>query len=410
MRMLRPILASATVATLMATALTLGRPASSQSADFTLHEWGTFTSVSGSDGVLLPGLEVEEEELPYFVHAHEAMGGNAVGKGWLRPLHNVTIKMETPVVYFYAEDGFKAHVDVRFRGGSISQWFPQRSSGETPPGYRTVETENGGITFTGGDIDFAQGYDGAIAWDVEVLPPGDQRPSLYFNGDETLTWTYPRQTDANVLQAADGTREKYLFYRGLGNFELPVRFTMQGDTLLRIENRSDFRIPQLIVFDHSHPPEAMVRHHLVGALDGGEVREVDLAHLSLQAATSAQPAAPWLDLVYETMAGALVEAGLFRKEADAMVQTWWRSYFQMPGLRVFWIVPTEFTDDVLPLEVDPAPARRVRVLVGRSEILSPAFERRLGDDFGHADNPWEGDRFFKAYEARLAMLEGQATE
>ena len=28
--------------------------------DFTLHEWGTFTSVSGSDGVLLPGLEREE--------------------------------------------------------------------------------------------------------------------------------------------------------------------------------------------------------------------------------------------------------------------------------------------------------------------------------------------------------------
>ena len=29
------------------------------SAGFTLHEWGTFTSISGSDGVLLPGLERE---------------------------------------------------------------------------------------------------------------------------------------------------------------------------------------------------------------------------------------------------------------------------------------------------------------------------------------------------------------
>jgi len=40
---------------------------------FELHEWGTFTTVSGSDGSFLTGLHVEEEELPSFVYSHVGM-------------------------------------------------------------------------------------------------------------------------------------------------------------------------------------------------------------------------------------------------------------------------------------------------------------------------------------------------
>ncbi len=47
--------------------------------DFTLHEWGTFTSVSGSDGVLLPGLQGEEERLPGFVFQHDGMSPKPKG-------------------------------------------------------------------------------------------------------------------------------------------------------------------------------------------------------------------------------------------------------------------------------------------------------------------------------------------
>ena len=135
------------------------------SAGFTLHEWGTFTSISGSDGVLLPGLEREEEALPAFVQSHEGMASQSQlsfgGKGWLRPLHNVTIKMETPVIYFYTSQPFAAHVHVGFNGGSISQWFPARSGGETPPS-RFTNAQGAPI---GGDIDFAKGFQGDIQWD-----------------------------------------------------------------------------------------------------------------------------------------------------------------------------------------------------------------------------------------------------
>ena len=34
-----------------------------------VHEWGTFTSMQGSDGITLEGLHWEEEALPRFVHS-----------------------------------------------------------------------------------------------------------------------------------------------------------------------------------------------------------------------------------------------------------------------------------------------------------------------------------------------------
>ena len=44
------------------------------SPDYQLHEWGTFTTVSGSDGVLLSGLDREEEFLPPLRQAVERIG------------------------------------------------------------------------------------------------------------------------------------------------------------------------------------------------------------------------------------------------------------------------------------------------------------------------------------------------
>ena len=96
------------------------------------------------------------------------------------------------------------------------------------------------------------------------------------------------------------------------------------------------------------------------------------------------------------------------KEADAMLQTWWDSYFLRPGIRVFWGVPRGYVDKVLPLTVSPPPAKTERVIVGRSEILTPAFERRMLNTFASVvegyDNALQSDRFFPAYSARVAQL------
>src|SRR2546425_9711650 len=82
----------------------------------TVHEWGTFVSMEGSDGLALEGLHHDEADLPAFVHSR--------GKDQLH-LHATRSKMETPVIYFYTPVRQQAHVRVDFPEGILTQWFPQ---------------------------------------------------------------------------------------------------------------------------------------------------------------------------------------------------------------------------------------------------------------------------------------------
>ncbi len=67
----------------------------------------------------------------------------------------------------------------------------------------------------------------------------------------------------------------------------------------------------------------------------------------------------------------LVAAGLFDDEANALLNTWERSYFQNPGQRIFFMVPQSWTDAVLPLNIS-VPVEVNRVMVGRIELVTPA--------------------------------------
>jgi len=59
-----------------------------------------------------------------------------------------------------------------------------------------------------------------------------------------------------------------------------------------------------------------------------------------------------------------------------MVETWRDSWFE-EGRRFLHIVPAAFVDGVLPLSINPVPARTVRVFVGRLEIVTPATEKAV---------------------------------
>jgi hypothetical protein len=77
------------------------------------------------------------------------------------------------------------------------------------------------------------------------------------------------------------------------------------------------------------------------------------------------------------MIGELTKTGLYPKEAVAMVDTWSSSWFTEEGLRLFYLVPQEVTDEVLPLKITPQPDEQLRVMVGRIEIMPVTQERQL---------------------------------
>ena len=355
---------------------------------YQLHEWGTFTTVSGSDGVLLGGLQREEEQLPAFVHSHFGFengqapsfakfgalskthgftgvvpGSKGLGQ---RPLTGVTVKMETPVIYFHSDTAFHAKVKVGFEGGTISQWYPNRSGGETlPEPPASLGPVKIPVPLEKWRMDFSKPYRGGIEWDVEVLSPAESRSTLTFKPRDTVNWLRARVPEANAIRTPAGETENYLFYRGVGNFTPGLLTTVAEDETLHLKNQTGGDIPYLLVFQqHGGRVSWTARPD---GLKSGET--IALPESSLTTAADGFPAP-----VYQSLKTGLTACGLLESEADAMVQTWWTSYFESEGLRVFWVLPTAATDRILPLEVTPAPDKIVRVIVGRSEVLRPRRE------------------------------------
>src|SRR6266704_3580332 len=96
--------------------------------DFVAHEWGTFTSVQGADGIQLEWNPLITTELPGFVYDAKKPSGDphrhitALGpKSAFRTLQ----RMETPVIYFYSGQERSVDVSVNFPQGLITEWFPQ---------------------------------------------------------------------------------------------------------------------------------------------------------------------------------------------------------------------------------------------------------------------------------------------
>ena len=401
----------------------------SSSQAYELHEWGTFTTVSGADGVLLSGLQREEEALPEFVHAHfgfengqlpsiatfnrlKSMYGftgfeprmKGLGR---RPVSGVTVKMETPVIYFHSRDGFHAHVKVGFEGGTISQWYPERSGGEVlpePPPPKKIPFQP--MALEPWRMDFSKPYHGSIEWKVEVLSPQQSRSARTFKPDDTLNWLRARIPEANVVRSSSGEMENFLFYRGLGHFSPGLHTAVSADERLELRNDTGGDIPYLLVFEKRQ--DRVLWKAQPGGLKAGQ--RVVLGETDLAVYDGEFP-----ELVYDSMKAGLISQGLLESEASAMIQTWWTSYFESDGLRVFWVLPQATTDRILPLEVQPAPEKIVRVLVGRSEVLRPRTEQLWLEASHQKENTWnlpslDVHRFGLAIRERLAALERTAAK
>jgi hypothetical protein len=351
-----------------------------------VHEWGTFTQAVGSDGVPLEGLYRDEEALPEFVRSSAApSGGPVLLKGLdMAPLH-ATVKMETPVLYFYSHLARQVRVRVGFPGGTISQWFPQADE------YETAEP--------GAPLDFSRPRAGHIAWSAQILAPQAGVSPTAPPSEETPHWQAPRATAANWLRTDDGTVEKFLFYRGLGGFEVPLSVRFEDARHLELSNRGTGTIPGGLLYERRN--DGSIRFHRLDGLAAQSTFSLDLdAALSDEKSTSPET-------MKATFTRQLVAAGLYPEEAKAMLATWHESYFERPGLRLFWIVPRPVTDALLPLEIDPLPQAVERVMVGRIELLAPAFESQLLKEYraGKLENLRGPDRLYPAYLARVQALD-----
>ena len=316
----------------------------------TAHEWGTFTSIAGRDGSAVEWLPLAgSADLPGFVE-HFRYAGFKLG---LRG----TVRMETPVLYFYDSREEAVSVKVSLAKGVITEWYPRAT--------RVEPAEN---IFDG---TLLQPHpDGSIAWNsVTVSPnlrekfPSENSDNHYYAARMTSSTPLRVQTSLGEQQ------EKFLFYRGVSTFSVPLSATLTPAGKLHVENGGTEEIPNIILFER--------RGERVGYRIGGTVRND--AFLDPPELTGTIG-----DLGRE-LEGMLVAQGLYQDEARAMVETWRGSWFE-EGSRLLYIVPAAFVDGVLPLSIHPAPAQTVRVFVGRLEIVTPATERAVETALATHDN------------------------
>ena len=320
---------------------TLGREARPVYSSLTAHEWGTFTSIASRDGQAVEWSPLTRStDLPAFVeHFRNA--------GFKRGLRG-TVRMETPVIYLYDSREETVSVKVAFSKGVITEWYPHAS-----------RVEPAANLFDG--TLYQPHPDGSIAWDSVTLSPILREEFPRENpGDHYYAARMTSSTPLRVKTPAGEQQEKFLFYRGVSTFSVPISAKLTTAGKLLVENRSKEEIPNAILFER--------RGQKVGYRIGGTMREDAILDPPELTGT--------IDDLGRDLEGMLVAQGLYQDEAHAMVETWRDSWFE-EGSRLLYIVPAAFVDGVLPLSINPAPAQTVRVFVGRLEIVTPATEKAV---------------------------------
>jgi hypothetical protein len=354
----------------------LAVPFTSHAADadpLVVHEWGTFTSVQAADGVQREWTASISVDLPHFVYSRHIRNGGLTGvmladngtKGRIAGF----LRMETPVIYFYSMTEREVDVRVDFPAGRITEWYP-------------YATRVGPYVVTDSSID-NPGHEAAgrsvIEWnDVKILAPDIRQISagaLIRDREDTQAAHYyaARETDANFLRVssphskAKVEHERDLFYRGVGFTRAPL--TVKMDAAEREWVLSTVSAEPLVDVFVLTLRQGLMRYRKIDRIAGDVVVDLDVQPLGAARDVSIE--------AMRDMATALVQQGLFAKEAAAMVKTWKDQWFAEEGTRVLYLLPRGWTDRILPLEISPQPDSIVRVMVGRAEVVVPSQERAL---------------------------------
>jgi hypothetical protein len=326
-----------------------------------VHEWGTFTTVAGEDGQAITWLPLGgPTDLPCFVEHFKnkvyKVIGNAEQEGPLeynaaRSALVGTVRMETPVIYFYSPEETNVSVSVRFPKGIITEWYPRAVVNQ--PNVVPSILDDARLT-------------GGVYWpSVRILPgrvadyPREAADSHYYAA---------RGTESASLSVS-GQDEKFLFYRGVASFPSVLSAALNANGSVTVRNLSPHVIPNVVLFDN--------RAGRISYRIGKGLETAMTIERPSETAT--------LDGLRAQLITMLVDAGLFQKEATAMVETWRDSWFE-EGTRVFYILPAGSVNDILPLTISPAPAAVARAFVGRMELITPDALVRVQTAFNRGDD------------------------
>ena len=339
-----------------------------------VHEWGTFTNFSGSDGVNLDFRPLTTNDLPRFVMTPYNQPGS-LARIFAKATFVARQRMETPVTYFYTDQPRTVKVRVDFPQGMLTDWYPVVKSSQSgaAPDSPTI---TGGSFLNWGDVRLTPPKQFA---DIRVIGPKQLPvPASLPPVSASNHYGRARETDSAIVETVDVDRgshfEKFLFYRGVGNFALPLKLVALGSDRFEINNSGDEATGSLLLM---HINEGLVRFTRIDPIRAHSLVEVTLPENETT-----------VDQLSEAMVQELNATGLYEKESLAMVNTWRPNWFGENGTRLLYMVPQSQTDKLLPLKIEPKPDEQLRVLVGRLETITPEDCQQLVLRLvGDANNP-----------------------
>jgi hypothetical protein len=292
---------------------------------YVAHEWGTFTSIQGSDGVLLDWNGIATSDLPEFVYNWSRPGLKRFDTTMLTKASlNCLQRMETPVIYFYPDKPMSVDVTVEFPKGKIAEWFPQaRDVGPStrPPNpvlaaldsvaNRVGVHPNPSLAARFGDQPITNSV---IHWSNFDLMPASQQPELanqmpasrkashYFAARETES-AFVR-ADSLETAFAPPEVEKFLFYRGVGNFQTPLKVTMLDQDQATVANTGGASLKHLFVLK--------VQGDLAAFVSLGDLAATKSFVTRVDFSRQAMPLVGAVAQLGKQMAAALESEGLYR--------------------------------------------------------------------------------------------------
>lgn len=309
---------------------------------FTVHEWGVFRVHDDAD-FANADLRAQWDELPAFVY------GQTTTRDW--PLYLAPpMVVFKPVLFFHAPRALPVDVRVEFASGLPAVWWPAT-------GYPAHNEGN----YNFPDPTRPEKADKTarrLEWKLHlkqplraVQPPPEFKPLDKRHWMQTLRAVKCDEVFAPVGERSSGTteREKFVYYDGLLPRVQALSVQIAKDTVA-LKNREQFAVFDIWVIDNRDVNRPRVAR--LPRLDVGDGARLEL---------TAQQGERWADAAGKTLTMQLKDAGLNEDEAAALTAIWTADFFHSAGVTLFYRLPQEQYDRLLPLTVKPSPEKIVRV-------------------------------------------------
>src|SRR4051794_22868452 len=165
-------------------------PALANDDALVVHEWGTFTCLQDENGKGIGGINTDDEPVPDFVHnivpallIPVSSNQPLLSKSVPRCHTDVTMRLETPVIYFHPGKDFagRFNVTVDLNHGWLTQFFP--------------DAQAHAFGINGATVGSLEHYGhGSLEWRNIALGQSEEGPAT-----RSLVWTTPRGVNAATV-------------------------------------------------------------------------------------------------------------------------------------------------------------------------------------------------------------------